>query len=246
MATSARPPLRRQLADRLRGRILAGEHRPGDRLPSEPELAEGMGVSRATVRAAITLLEEERYLRREHGSGTFVTARPTLRNELGQNFGVTEMIERAGRLPATVDECAEVQPAGEEVAAALGLELGAPVSVLDRIRTSDGRPVVASTDWCRIDDLPPEELGATARGSLYDGLAARGLVIHHGVSRLTPETADGEVAERLGVARGALLMLLWQIDYGASGRPVLVSREFHLADAFEFTVYRRGPGETEG
>lgn len=246
MAGPARPPLRRQLADRLRARILSGEHRPGDRLPSEPELAEGLGVSRATVRAAITLLEEERYLRREQGSGTYVTARPILRNELGQNFGVTEMIQRAGRLPATVDERTAVELAGEEVADALDLQFGTPVSVLDRIRTADGRPVVASTDWCRIDDLPPEELAATARGSLYDGLAARGLMVDHGVSRLTPESADGEVAERLGVARGALLMLLWQIDYEVSGRAVLASREYHLADAFEFTVYRRGPGEVEG
>lgn len=246
MAGPARPPLRRQLADRLRARILSGEHRPGDRLPSEPELAEGLGVSRATVRAAITLLEEERYLRREQGSGTYVTARPILRNELGQNFGVTEMIRRAGRRPATVDERTAVELAGEEVAEALDLAFGTPVSVLHRTRTADGRPVVASTDWCRIDDLPPEELGATARGSLYDGLAARGLVVDHGVSRLTPDSADVEAAERLGVARGALLMLLWQIDYEASGRAVLVSREYHLADAFEFTVYRRGPGETEG
>ncbi len=53
----------------------------------------------------------------------------------------------------------------------------------------------------------------------------------------------GEVARRLGVPRGTLLMTMWQVDSTADGAVVLVSREHHLADAFEITVYRRGPGD---
>ena len=43
--------------------------------------------------------------------------------------------------------------------------------------------------------------------------------------------------------RGALLLTLFQVDSTADGEVVLVSREHHLADAFEITVYRRGPGD---
>ncbi|MGH2869904.1 MAG: GntR family transcriptional regulator, partial [Solirubrobacteraceae bacterium] len=50
--------LRHLLADELRGRIHAGELRPGDRLPSEPELARRRAVSRSSVRSAIAMLEE--------------------------------------------------------------------------------------------------------------------------------------------------------------------------------------------
>jgi hypothetical protein len=42
---------------------------------------------------------------------------------------------------------------------------------------------------------------------------------------------------------GALLLTLFQLDSTADGSVVLVSQEHHLADAFEFTVYRRGSGD---
>ncbi|HEV2873035.1 MAG TPA: UTRA domain-containing protein, partial [Actinomycetota bacterium] len=69
-----------------------------------------------------------------------------------------------------------------------------------------------------------------------------GVVIHHGVARFRPVRADHAVAGRLGVPRGELLLYLWQVDYAADGTPVLSSHEFHLADAFDFSVVRRGPG----
>ena len=74
-------------------------------------------------------------------------------------------------------------------------------------------------------------------------LAARGLTVHHGVAELRPWNADGEVARRLDVPRGTLLLTVEQVDRMADGTPVLFSCEHHLADAFAFTVLRRGPGE---
>jgi DNA-binding GntR family transcriptional regulator len=69
------------------------------------------------------------------------------------------------------------------------------------------------------------------------------VAVHHGVAELTPGNADGEVADRLDVPRGTLLLTIDQIDRTADGVAVLVSVEHHLADAFSFTVLRRGPGE---
>ena len=71
------------------------------------------------------------------------------------------------------------------------------------------------------------------------------LRVHHGVATITPDVAIGEVAERLAVPRGTLLLTLFQVDSTADGAVVLVSREHHLADAFEISVYRRGPGDGE-
>jgi hypothetical protein len=56
---------------------------------------------------------------------------------------------------------------------------------------------------------------------------------------------SAEVAKRLRVRAGTLLVTLFQVDSTADGVVVLVSREHHLADAFEFSLYRRGPGESE-
>ena len=239
--TTARRSLRHSLAQELRARIRAGEWRPGERIPSEPELARQETVSRSSMRAAITMLEEEGYVSRRHGSGTYVTHRPALPNELGRNFGVSRMIASEGLEPGTVEESSGVEPAPRAVAEALGIEEGEWVSALRRVRTADGRRVVDVTDWCRIDHLAPEDLPTV--GSIYAALAERGLAVDHGVAHLTPRNAGGEVAERLGVPSGTLLLTIDQVDRTADGVAVLVSREHHLADAFTFTLLRRGPGD---
>ena len=239
--TTARRSLRHSLAQELRARIRAGEWRPGERIPSEPELARQETVSRSSMRAAITMLEEEGFVSRRHGSGTYVTHRPALPNELGRNFGVSRMIASEGLEPGTVEESSGTEPAPRAVAEILGIEEGERVSALRRVRTADGRRVVDVTDWCRVEHLAPEDLPAV--GSIYAALAERGLAVDHGVAHLTPRNADGEVAERLGVPSGTLLLTIDQVDRTADGIAVLVSREHHLADAFTFTLLRRGPGD---
>jgi GntR family transcriptional regulator len=239
--STTRRSLRHSLAQELRQRIRAGEWRPGDRMPSEPELARTRTVSRSSMRAAITMLEEEGYVSRRHGSGTYVTHRPSLPNELGRNFGVSRMIASEGLEPGTVEESFGTEPAPAAVAAALGVSEGEAVSRLRRVRTADGRRVVDVTDWCRVDDLAPEDLPSV--GSIYAALAERGLTVDHGVAHLTPRNADGEVAARLDVPSGTLLLTIDQVDRTSEGVAVLVSREHHLADAFTFTLLRRGPGD---
>jgi DNA-binding GntR family transcriptional regulator len=239
-----RSSLRFRLADELRGRIRSGDLSPGDRLPAEPELARGLGVSRSSVRAAMSLLEEDGFVRRRHGSGTYVTHRPVV-NDLGRNFGVTSLIAATGLEPGVVEASSGTEPASAEIAAALRVDPGRPVSVLRRVRTASGRRVVDSADWCRAEDMDPDDLGRLAEGSIYAALAGRGLPVHHGVAWITPTSADAEIAGRLRIARGALLLTISQVDETANGRPVLVSREHHLADAFDICVYRRGPGGDE-
>ena len=117
------------------------------------------------------------------------------------------------------------------------------MSSLRRVRTADGRRVVDVADWCRVEHLAPEDLPDIPEGSIYAALADRGLAVDHGVAQLTPRNADGDLARRLGVPRGTLLLTFDQVDRSADGVPVLVSREHYLADAFTFSLLRRGPGE---
>jgi GntR family transcriptional regulator len=69
---AAPTPLYRQLADELAAKIQSGEFAPGDRLPSEPELARVHKLGRPTVRQATELLVRRGLIRRKRGSGTFV------------------------------------------------------------------------------------------------------------------------------------------------------------------------------
>lgn len=71
--------LRNALLDSLQD----GSLKVGDRLPSEPELISKYGVSRATVREAIISLEQDGWLKRLQGKGTFVNERPKVHRTIG-------------------------------------------------------------------------------------------------------------------------------------------------------------------
>src|SRR3954471_10854122 len=189
MTTINRRSLRHSIADGLRERVGAGEFGPGDRLPGEPELARSLGVSRSLLRAAIALLEEDGLVQRLHGSGTYVTHRPVMRNDLSRNFGVSSMIAAMGLEPGTVDEFCALEPAPAPVAEALGIDAGTPVTALRRVRTADDRRVVYSIDWCLPDVLSPERVTELGEGSVYEALAELGMAVHHGVAGITPGMA---------------------------------------------------------
>ncbi|HZX40790.1 MAG TPA: UTRA domain-containing protein, partial [Myxococcaceae bacterium] len=106
-------------------------------------------------------------------------------------------------------------------------------------------PVVFSRDI-----LPGKIIGDRAdvaeqmlRRSIYEVLERDlGIVINHGVASFRPVRADRAIARLLGTRAGELLLYLWQVDYAEEGAAVLSSHEYHLADAFDFSVVRRGPG----
>ncbi len=230
--------------DEIASRIESGRIPPGGRLPPEPELAEELGVSRPTLREALRSLEEDGFVTRTRGAGTYATDRPRLRNNLDVNFGVTEAIRAAAMVPGTKSFEVHTEASSEDEARALDLSPGEPVVVLERVRTADARPVVLSRDVLSAARLPAAVLGRMpADGSVYDLIERElGAVVQHGVVTIEPVKADRTAARRLGVKTGALLLYLRQVDFDANGEPLLLSHEYHVAEAFEFSVLRRGPG----
>ena len=65
-------PLYRQLHEQLRSAILTGRMVRGERIPPTRELAQSIGLNRATITAAFDVLESEGLIRREVGRGSFV------------------------------------------------------------------------------------------------------------------------------------------------------------------------------
>jgi len=229
--------------DELVSRMSSGRIGPGTKLPPEPELAEELGVSRATLREALRSLEEDGLVTRTSGAGTYATRRPRLRNNLDVNFGVTESINAAGMRPGTQQSAIHTEAATPEMAASLDIEVGDAVVVLERVRTADGRPVVLSRDILPAIRLSSHELATMPiDGSVYELLERHGHPVAHGVVTVAPERADKATAKRLEVKPGELLLFLRQVDYGSEGEPLLLSEERHVANAFEFSVVRRGPG----
>jgi GntR family transcriptional regulator len=232
-----------RVRDELASRMASGRIPPGSKLPPEPELAEELGVSRPTLREALRSLEEDGFVTRTRGAGTYATHRPRLRNNLDVNFGVTEAIAAAAMTPGTIESAVHSEAATDDQAEALDLQPGDPVVILERVRTADGQPVVFSCDVVAAGRLSATELTKMPLdGSLYDLLERSDQPVEHGVVTVEPVRADRAIARRLRIRSGALLMFLRQVDYGREGEPLLLSLEHHLAEAFEFSVVRRGPG----
>jgi GntR family transcriptional regulator len=229
----------------IRSRIESGTWRPGTRLPPEPELAASFGVSRATLREALRLLAEDGWLSRTRGAGTYVTHRPRLRNNLDVNFGVSELIRSMGMRPGTENLRTYNAVATAAEAERLGIPPSSPVVVVERVRTADDEPVIFSRDVIPLAVLGGREnmIEVLGQGTLYGVLRDEfGIVIAQGLGSLKPIKADRWLARQLRVGPGALLLQILQVDYDESGRAVLLSLEYHLAEAFEITVVRRGPG----
>jgi GntR family transcriptional regulator len=238
-------PRSTSVRDELTRRIDSGRLVSGSRLPSEPDLAAELGVSRATLREALRTLEAEGSLRRVWGSGTYVADRDRVANSLDLNFGVTDAIRAAGMRAGIRDARSWVEPASLGEATQLGIEPGRDVRYVERVRTANDKPVVFSRDILpdHLVEDRPDVVEQLLERSIYEVLErALGLIVSRGVAGFRPVGADRMVASRLRVPRGELLLYLWQVDYTDDGAAVLSSHEYHLADAFEFSVMRRGPG----
>ncbi len=232
----------------LRQAIEQGIYAPGSQLPPESQLVQMLGVSRTVVREALRFLQEDGLIARRQGQGTFVRNNPILQN-LNVNFGTTEMIHSAGMQSGTPHLQVQEIGATAEIAKALGLTVGARVIVIERVRSADNKPVVYSLDYISKTFVPDTDFAANWQAqdiSLYRWVQeSLGLFIEYGITRILPSLAPARAAKMLNVAVNSPLLYLLQTDYAPHDLPVLYSCEYHLPDAFDFIVIRRGPRKTE-
>src|ERR1700726_2378148 len=115
-----------QIEDWLAGQIATGGLVPGDRLPTEQDLAAWFGVSRMTLQHALAELARRGLLTRTVGrhGGTFVSA-PKLEQDLTTLAGFSEQLRRHGMVAGARVLSATERPAGPVASEALGVAEGA-------------------------------------------------------------------------------------------------------------------------
>lgn len=240
---SRRVSLTETCADAIAEAIAAGAYAPGARLPAEAQMAGNLGVSRATLRDALRQLQDRGLIVRRHGQGTFVAMRP-IRKDLNRNFGITAMIRSGGYRPGTRGLAFRDEAADRDLAQSLGLTPGDRVTVVERVRLADGRPVVWSRDAIPREFFDVADADAlSGEASLYSLLyKLHQVTVYRGVAELSPMAATASLAKQLDVRRGAPLLCIKQVDYDGKGTPVVFSAEYHVSDWISFTLERLGPG----
>ena len=208
--------------------------RGGDRLMSERELAEMIGVSRTALRAAITQLISTHVVESRQGSGTYVLPSKPI-NIFQETYNYSDAVRRAGREPGSRLEYARLIEADEELAGRTCLAVGAPLFEMRRIRFADDEPVSIETAYVNYAICAGIESHDFATESLYDVLAAEyGVHVGHGRERISIARATAEEALLLQVEEGSPVYFERALECQSDGLPVEYLKAVILPSRYRF------------
>lgn len=208
-------------------------------LPSEREWAEMTGVSRLTVRRAITELTNEGFLYVVHGKGTFVQA-STIQNNLCSLTSCTQDIIRQGRTPRKLVLSSEIVPASPEIATKLKISDGHPVFHMQRLYFADEHPIQLNSTYLVYDLVEGIEDYNLEALSLYDIIENKmNIKLLYAERYIKATSANHEAAELLSVAEHFPLLNFAGTVYAQVGKiakPIETFISFYRTDEFSFYI----------
>lgn len=227
-----------QVIDRLKQDIEEGIYKEREKLPSEFDLAKHLGVSRATLREALRILEEENVIIRRHGVGTFVSAKPLFTSGIEQLNSVTNMIKQAGMKPGTIFLSSLTQGPTEEDIRRFTCSADDDIVVLERVRTANGEPVVYCVDKIPVNILP-ETFSHDEESilNILEGEANRRIT--YAVAQIEPIGYHEKISPILECEPETALLVLKQMHFDEMDEPILYSVNYFKADKFSFHVLRK-------
>ena len=227
-----------RIHDEIKHQIETGVFEVGQRLPSERVMAEQFGVSRMTLRQAVTSLVEEGILTRYVGSGTFV-ASDRVREKMRGTTSFTEIIQNLGKTPSSKVLSYQKTKANEVECDKLQLKKGAQIIRMERIRYAEELPIcyeVASIPYRLIEDFAKNDIA----NHFYDTLANAGKKIGRSEQIISAKIVNKEIANFLSIKQSSAILALTQISYFANSdeTPFEYVLSQYVGERFEFYLER--------
>jgi len=222
-------------------RKLIKETPKGAKLPSEPDLAKNLGVSRATLREAMRTFESQGLLKRHQGLGTFVVG-PTQVIDTG--LEVLESIETQAKhsgLDVIMGdhEIIHIQ-ADSQAAEKLKVSEGEPLIKITRVILTNGSPAAYLIDIFPNTLIPQATLDQLFSGSVLDLLLESGNpVLALSKTEISAVHAPVDVAKALHIQRGDTLLLLNGLLFDKDGNPIDMSYSYFLPGNFRLHIIRK-------
>ena len=236
VASAIRPdypePLWIQAVNLITDEIEAGVLKAGTRLPPERELCQQLGISRVTLRKALTKLVDDGVLRPTHGRGWYVAQTATAKEWPNSLESFSETAKRMG-LEATSEVLhAEERSANLDEAKRLLIAPGTPIFRLERVRLLGGMPIALDTTKIALQLVPGIGDVDFAEASLYEELAKRDILPARVDAVIEAQEADAELARLLDLEVGKPLLVMRQVALDQSGHPLFASMIKYAGDRY--------------
>lgn len=232
----AKTPLWLTICTALRRDIFDGRYGPGDKLPTEAQIAERFGVNRHTVRHALARMAEDGVVRSRRGAGVFVTARPT-DYPISRRVRFHENLRAAGQRPDKRVLQIETRSATAGEAQALQIEPGSPVCAYHGLSLADDAPIAVFESVFPLERLPGIDTALAAQPGVTAALREVGIDdFTRGSTRLTAVAADAAQALHLHLTEGDPLLRSTGVNVTADGVPVEYGRTLFAGDRVTLTL----------
>ncbi|WP_084225241.1 GntR family transcriptional regulator [Paenibacillus pectinilyticus] len=218
--------------------ISKGELQPGEKLPSEPELAKKFEVSRPTLREALKMLQREKVLISKNGVGTYVNNRSDfIINPLSRLQSVGQMIKNEGYTESELD--IKIYTREPEDDWKKQLQIDEKVVILERSRTADGKKVAF------YYNIFPQSLVAghfegEFSGAIFDFLKGKmGINIAYAITEICALNSTKEMDQNaVNVLGNEEILLLKQLHFDEDDRPIFYSLDYLKNSVFKLFIKR--------
>lgn len=229
-------PVYKRIQNAIRKQIEASRLQPGDAVASERELAKIHNVSLMTARHALAGLEREGLVERRRGAGTFVAAPKIHFNKL---MSYTEHMSSRGLSPRSRVLVSKIIEHDAEVAARLALPATSALVKIERLRETGDEPFALETCYLPAKEFSELVNVSLGRSSLFATLRQDYSVeLAYADEEVDATTAEANVAELLGVPRGASVLRIRQVIYSTKGKAVIYGLGFYRSERHTLFIRR--------
>lgn len=212
-------------------RLLAGA-----KLPPERQLAELHGVSRHTIRLALSALEAEGLVEIVHGRGLFV-AEQVIPFAIGPRTRFSDNMSRLSLNGRREYLTERVEFADHATCEALGLEDGAEVVVVEMLSLVEDRPIALVRDFYALPRFAGIGQRIRETGSASAALAAYGVRDYlRKSSRIASRVPSAYEARHLRMRRTQTLLVTYKVEVEPDGRPVTYGESCFRGDRVNLVV----------
>ena len=230
-------PVYYQIKNKIQEWIVTKEYSPGDRLPSENELAKIFEVSRLTVRQAIALLDQEKLVFRKRGEGTFVTKDSQLIDSLGLEFSGF-MDDLFYQVSKSITKSVEIDqvPASKVVQEKLEISDDSVYRVR-RVRELNNYLFAYTVNYL------PNDIGCqiTSEMLLKEPMlkileVKLGYEFDEAFQTIEASFSDQEVSRQLEIPSGSPLLYVERIMYDKNQKPIEYVQSSYRGDLYKYVV----------